>query len=106
MPWRNEDTGVSNHAAEMPLERLQKAEVQTHTPHNTILEDDDGTYGVALQDHETPSSTVLGIPYPRANEPVAIPPRRMGGSFVGALINGRSSFRIHMHGHYVNLKEI
>ena len=34
------------------------------------------------------------IPYPRANEPIAIPPRRTGGSFVSALNNGRNSFRI------------
>ena len=34
------------------------------------------------------------IPYPRANEPVAIPPRRTGGSFVRALINRRNNFRI------------
>ena len=34
------------------------------------------------------------IPCPRANEPVAIPPRRKGGSFVRTRINGRNSFRI------------
>ena len=34
----------------------------------------------------------LAIPYPRTNEPVAIPPRRTGGSFVSALINERNNF--------------
>ena len=31
--------------------------------------------------------SALGIPYPLANEPVAIPPRRTGGSFDSALID-------------------
>ena len=43
-------------------------------------------------------TTKPGIPYPRlyprANEPVAIPPLRTGGSFVKTLINGRNHFRI------------
>ena len=34
------------------------------------------------------------IPYSRVNEPVAIPPRRTGGSLVRALINGKNNFRI------------
>ena len=39
-------------------------------------------------------ATLVFIPYPRANEPVGIPPRRTGGSFVSTLINGRNKFRI------------
>ena len=39
-------------------------------------------------------ATVRTIPYPRANEPVVIPPRRTGGSFLRTLINGRNNFRI------------
>ena len=34
------------------------------------------------------------LPHPRANERVGIPPRRTGGSFVSALINGRNNFGI------------
>ena len=37
------------------------------------------------------------IPYPRAIERVGIPPRRTGGSFVRALINGTRCARIGAH---------
>ena len=47
----------------------------------------------ALEELNTNETLVL-IPYPRANEPVAIPPCRTGGLFDSALINGRNNFRI------------
>ena len=40
----------------------------------------------------TPTARV--IPYPRANKPVALPPRRTGGSFISALTNGKNNFQI------------